>query len=343
MAELALNKVGDTQAGLDFRVLDAFLSEAPIFLQPWWLEASCPGSWGYAIARRGETVAAVLPYVLRKDALGGTVLGMASLTQVLGPWLRKSEAKYANQLAEQKDLMTELIDGLPPYILFRQNFHYTISNWLPFYWRGFKQTTRYTYVLEDLTNLDAVWKNMNSNVRSDIRKAQKQVRVVDNLGLDCFLRVNELTFQRQGMGLPYSGEYVARLDAACAAHGARKLFFAVDAQGRVHAAAYIVWTKRYAYYLMSGGDPALRNSGATSLLVWEAIRFAATVSQAFDFEGSMVEPVERFNRAFCASQKPYFTITHDRRGAIRLGFLGVRAAVARLARHVGLATGKSGG
>lgn len=50
-------------------------------------------------------------------------------------------------------------------------------------------------------------------------------------------------------------------------------------------------------------------------LIWEAIKFASTVSKKFDLEGSMLEPVERFFRGFGTVQKPYFTIskTFDKR------------------------------
>ena len=61
---------------------------------------------------------------------------------------------------------------------------------------------------------------------------------------------------------------------------------------------------------MGGGDPDLRNSGAASLCVWEAIKFASTVTKSFDFEGSMHEPIERFFRAFGAEQRPYFEVSH---------------------------------
>ena len=33
-----------------------------------------------------------------------------------------------------------------------QNFHYGITDWLPFYWEGYRQTTRYTYMLKDIRN-----------------------------------------------------------------------------------------------------------------------------------------------------------------------------------------------
>jgi hypothetical protein len=47
-----------------------------------------------------------------------------------------------------------------------------------------------------------------------------------------------------------------------------------------------------------------------SLIVWEAILHARSVAQRFDFLGSMMEPVERVNRAFGARQVPYFYLTH---------------------------------
>lgn len=77
----------------------------------------------------------------------------------------------------------------------------------------------------------------------------------------------------------------------------------------MHAAAYIIWDENSAYYLMGGGNPELRTSGATSLVMWEAIKFASDVTKHFDFEGSMLEPVERFFRAFGAEQVPYFQIS----------------------------------
>jgi hypothetical protein len=118
-----------------------------------------------------------------------------------------------------------------------------------------------------------------------------------------------MTFARQGVRLPVSSELLHRLDFACEKRNCRKMFFAEDAQGKIHAAAYIVWNADCAYYLMAGGDPDLRNSGAGSLVTWEAITFASTISRQFDFEGSMIEPIERFFRAFGGQPVPYFALS----------------------------------
>lgn len=279
-----------------------------IFQQHWWLDAVAPGKWNSVEVKKGGEIKAWMPYV-EKRCLGIKTLTMPPLTQTLGPWFVPSEAKYSKQLAHQKDLFTDLIEQLPSCDYFFQRFHYSISNWLPFYWQGFKQTTLYTYVIEDLTDLDKVWSGFQENIRTDIRKASKLVVCRTDMDIDYFLDINTLTFKRQGRKLPYKRELVHRLDAACVVHNARQIFFAEDKQGRVHAAIYIVWDEQSCYYIMGGTSPELRNSGANSLLMWEAIKFAATVTNKFDFEGSMIEPVERFFRAFGARQVPYFQIT----------------------------------
>lgn len=278
------------------------------FQQPWWLDAVSPGQWGEVVVEKNAQIVTRLPYVLKKK-YGLTILSQPPLTPALGPWVQESAGKYTKQLEKQKEIMNLLIDRLPKCDYFAQNFHYSITNWLPFYWRGFIATTLYTYVIENLNDIDLVWNNFRENIRREIRKAQKRVTVKTDMDVDRFLDINSLTFERQSKTLPYSRELVRRLDAACIERQARQIFFAEDAQGNVHAAIYIVWDENSAYYLMGGGDPQLRNSGATSLLMWEAIKFAATVTKKFDFEGSMIESVERFFRAFGARQIPYFRVT----------------------------------
>src|ERR1700730_12917420 len=117
-----------------------FVEDAPLFFQPWWLEAVSPRTWNYVAVYRGEEIAAVLPYAFKIRLNRFRLIEMPLLTPYLGPWLRSSNAKYANRLGEEKDLMSELIAGLPPFATFQQDFHPAITNWLPFYWKGFKQT-----------------------------------------------------------------------------------------------------------------------------------------------------------------------------------------------------------
>lgn len=303
-----------------YRALCAQEPSIPLFSQAWWLDATAgKGNWDVALVHKGDTIVAAMPYVSRKR-YGLLMLGQPTLTQNLGPWLRETTGKPATQLAQQKDWLQTLIAQLPPYAHYIQNWHWQMGNWLPFYWAGFKQTTRYTYILHALGDEQSLWQGLRENIRTDIKKASDRFKlcVRDDLALEDFLVLNRMTFARQDMALPYTESFVRQLDQACVDRQVRKIFIAEDEQGHRHAGVYIVWDGNSAYYLMGGGDPELRNSGATSLCMWEAIKFAATVTQRFDFEGSMLEPVERFFRAFGAQQTPYFTVTKTPSRALKI-------------------------
>ncbi|XOF34040.1 MAG: GNAT family N-acetyltransferase [Candidatus Electrothrix sp. YB6] len=295
-----------------YRELCQTESTIPIFSRDWWLDAVCGGSehWDAAIVEKNGNILASNPYFIRKK-LRKTLLKMPPLTQSLGPWLKGSEGKYAKVLAAQKDHMQALIDQLPDFDLFSQNWHYQYTNWLPFYWRGFSQKTNYTYVLPELSDEKKLWAELRENIRREIRKAESRfkLKVRDDLLLTDFLRLNRMTFERQGKEVPYSESFIRRIDEACMNRACRKIWIAEDADKRHHAGIYIIWDENSAYYLMGGGDPELRNSGATSLCMWTAICHAATVTKKFDFEGSMIEPIERYFRSFGALQMPYFSIS----------------------------------
>jgi hypothetical protein len=133
--------------------------------------------------------------------------------------------------------------------------------------------------------------------------------VVTDLSLEKLLDLNDLTYQKQKLTAPYSREYARRIDEVCEKNNASGKFFAVDKSGQIHAAVYIVYDQKTAYYLFGGGDPSINNQGAHFLALWEAIKFAGKVSLSFDFEGSMHKNIESVFRGFGGVQKPYMEIT----------------------------------
>jgi Acetyltransferase (GNAT) domain len=208
---------------------------------------------------------------------------------------------------------------------------------MPFFWAGYRLEAMYTYRLEGLRSDEALWNGLGSNIRGHIRKARKHVEVREDLGLDRFRAELAKTYARQGMREPRAHALLDRLETACAARDARAMLFAVDESGRVHAVTYTVWDEHAAYYLMGGGDPELRTSGANSLLIWESIMRARDVTDVFDFEGSMLAPVERFFRDFGARQRMYLRVSRATapalRAALELRFAWRRRANRRASRE----------
>lgn len=293
------------------------MARLPLFSQPWWLDAVCgEENWDVVVVEEDGKPIGAMPYFFKKKN-GVLRLTQPPLTQTLGPfWLCSSSKKRSKQLSRQKKILNALIESLPHFDYFCQNFHYSITNWLPFYWAGYSQTTCYTYLIDELTDLDNIWNGFQENIKTDIRKAEKRKLIIDtDLDLDHFLDVHALTFRRQNIPIPYSRDLVYCLDLAVRKNAHRKIFYAKDNVGQIHCAVYIVWNADSAFYLMGGGDPKLRNSGATSLLLWEAIKFVSLLTERFDFEGSMLESVEKFFRAFGAKQVPYFKISKQSKRA----------------------------
>jgi hypothetical protein len=284
-----------------------FCRSAPdvsVFAQPWYLDACAMGGhWDAVLAHDEGRVVAALPYFYKQKGPFRYVT-MPPFVKWLGPYVLP---EFRGLLKKEHVLLEELLAQLPNFAAFKQNFYPTATNWLPFYWQHYRQTTYYTYRLNAVQHLEQVEAGLNRNIRRNIQKARQQVRVVHNLSAADFYRVNQMSFDRQGLSMPYSWAQFERLDAALAANASRQMFFALDAQDRVHSAAYLIWDSQAAYYHLSGDDPALRDSGAGIFLIWEAIRYASEVLglSCFDFEGSMLPAVERIRVQFGAVQTPY--------------------------------------
>jgi GNAT acetyltransferase-like protein len=285
-------------------------TEVPIFARPWYLDAVCQSAnedWDVVLIEKSEKVIASLPFQKKKSG-PFSVSTMPFLTKFLGPYLSRDfrSPKQAHKVIK------ELIESLPTFAFFNQNCFYDLTDWLPFYWKGFQQTTQYSYVLDDLSDLEKVYQNFSPDYRNNkIKKAKESVHIVMDRSIEDYYKVEAMSFERQGMAFPLSLEYLKKYDEAVTLHNARRLFFAVDDQGQIHSVVYLLIDHDRVYYHMAGDNPELRSSGAGILLVWEAIQYTRNELglNIFDFEGSTIKSIERVRRQFGAQQVPYFNIS----------------------------------
>ncbi len=286
-------------------------SDIPIFSQYWWMDAVCEsGDWNVLLVENGDEIVATLPYFTKRKFLFSYIT-QPLLTQNNGLYIKYPNGqKYSNKLSYEKKIMCEIIDKLEGLKLFyyNQNFHYSFENWLPFYWRGFCQTTRYTYVIDKILNIEEVYNNFDHAKRKNIKKANKIVEIRFDMSPSDFYANHKMTLAKQKQSISYSYELFERIYRASYERSCGKTIFAVDENNNVHGALFVVWDNESAYDLISTFDPDFRNSGASSLLVFEIIKYLKDKVDKFDFEGSMIENVENSFRQFGAKQKPYFNI-----------------------------------
>lgn len=301
-----------------YRLFSAVEATIPLFMKGWWLDAVCGSDdWDVCLLESGNHVQAALPYHKQKRLIF-TLIKMPALSSGWGPWISyPNDQKYASKLSFEHQTISQLISQLPEFDYFNQRFRYSVVNNQAFYWNDFKLTLRYNYILPDLTDLDAVFAGFNANTRREIKKAQKVVQVIETEDADLFYQLNQKTFEKNRVKIPYSQELLQRIDDVCQARNCRKIFLAIDKDKAIHAALYLVWDDNSAYYLMGSMNHQYK-SGAFSLLMWHAIQHAATKKLRFDFEGSMIESVERFFREFGAQQVVYAQVQKTNSKLLRL-------------------------
>ena len=209
-----------------------------------------------------------------------------------------------------------LISAIPKFSQFSMRFHYNFSNWLPFYWAGYKQTTRYTYLIKNLTDLNNVYKGFSYEKRADIRKAEQLVKIYEDLSPEEFYANHKFMLRKQGQPISYSYHLFKRIYEAAITHSAGKIWCAKDENWNIHAAIFVIYDSKSAYYLINAIDRDFPHNNASALLIKEAIKHVSKYTQRFDFEGSMIQGVEKSNRFFGGIQTPYFSISKDNRSVL---------------------------
>ena len=240
---------------------------------------------------------------------GLTILRRAPFTQTCGPFVAVKSQNPVAILEERRKALTcmvEFLDQQSPAICMLP-LDRNISDALPFFWRGYKVVPQYTYLLDLSLSLDQLRKNMAPDRRNDISKAARDGLVI---------RPTTDMAEVRDLVLSTFGRQDKFLDRACLdavlfryANPSNSYAFVACRDNAPIAACFVLHDSRTAYYLLGGYRAEDRHHGAGALAVFEAIRRAQELGlSTFDFEGSVIPPIERFFRGFGGRLTPYFTV-----------------------------------
>lgn len=290
--------------------------EIPVYAQYWWMDAiSDNNDWNVILVRdeKGNPIA-TLPYIVRKKLFFSTIVNPLQ-SPMLGihffyPDNIKEEDNYKRLTFEEKctfEILKEL-EVLSPS-LFSQNFNNDFRNHLPFFWHGYKQTTRYTYKLESIEDLDLLFNNFNNSKKKSIRKAQREGLTTSfDMSVDDFIAFHKYTYKKRGE-LDLIDKFGWQDFLRKVANHPNTRFVCVkDKEGTPLSVFFLAWDSRYAYYLLTGIDQDKKSLGAPSLMLWDTFVFLQGKTKGFDFEGSMTQSIGSSHREFGAELVPYFHI-----------------------------------
>ena len=292
---------------------DMFVEQSPqgdIFCYSWWLEATTNSHFKIITVIENGVMVAGIPIAYDKNGR----INEPFLTRTLGvlykPQQQLSEHK---QISNQRQWLNALLEELPLNNFVQMCFHHNFTDWLPLKWKGFKQTTKYTYIIGyNGKSIEDIWNGLNNLTKRIIAKAQKNaINVEISDDIKNLYNYVLLSYQRQGLTFNISFEEFNRLDEAIKKNGKRIIFKASDNVGHIHSMLYFSFNAKSAYFLISGSDPQYREFGAFPLAMWEAIKHFYGKTEYFNFGGSVIEPIERHFRGYGGTLTPYFHIFND--------------------------------
>jgi len=291
-----------------YRELCATEPSIPIYSRDWWLDCVCgENEWDVLLYLNKECIEAAMPYYIPCKG----IISMPPYAQTMGIWFNPvfEDNLYPRNIFRKQTICENFILRLPVHDYFLQNFHYSFTDWLPFYWKGFRQTTRYTYVLQDIGNPSELWNGLSGNISNNIQKAKKkyQLTVKRNIPTDLFMEINAQTYKRQGMK-PYHPEILKKLIELSRSSNQGDIWGAYDKDNNLHASVFVAWQKNCAYCIASGYNEVFHKSKAHVLTMWAAINDLSGQTRSFDFEGSMIRGIENISRGFGGQQMPFFVI-----------------------------------
>lgn len=289
-------------------------SRIPLFLQHWWMEAVCAGKqWDVLLAYDKQgTISGALPYLIGSK-LGLRYVVQPQLTQFNGPWFRypSDSLSHRERLNFEESVMNQLLEGLKQLRLFfyQQNCAPEITNWLPYHWKGYRQTTRYSYRINDISNLDAVYAAFRKRDRqAAIRRLQPCVHRIDTLSATDFAHLHHRYWQSKGSKDLLPLDFIERVCNAAIVRQQGLLLGLADANNVLLGATFAAFDDRCAFSLLGAMNPDVDTRDVSENLMWELLKELTHRTQAFDFEGSMDPHIEYFYRSFGAVQTPYFRI-----------------------------------
>ena len=287
----------------------------PVFMQPWWMDAVCAGKeWDVLLVESSENgeseILGAMPYLLRKRAWFKFIV-MPPLTAVGGIWVSAEVTGDKWKTAEVCRQIKEQLDGM--------GLAYYYQQYLPgslcvdaLRGLGMKTKEHMTYRVEDLSDLDAVIEAFSKNKRRLLQKSLS-LHVTHHMDVEDFFRFHTHCLALRKHKCPFTREFLLVLERKARRFGQCEILSICNADGQVYAAAFLLWDQHYLYYLVPTFDPVYKESGASALLVLEAMKLAREKHVRFEFgdpaEKNKVNAIKQFG----AAPMKYFSVEQSYR------------------------------
>lgn len=275
-----------------------------IFEETWWLDAVAPGQWKELKIERDGQLIARWPIIIC-----GKKMKIPRYTQTIGIW---TNPDYVKTIADEEDVYLQLIEQLPKNVNVEWSLAPNNKFYLPFVWNGFHVSVGASYVIDDLSDMDALFSQLSKSMQRDIKQASKKVCVEESEDIDKLIEMSLKTYDRQGRAYIVKPDILRRVYMSAKEHDACTMLAAKDTEGNIHSMTFFVYDENKCYYLVGTSNQKLNaKSCANTLLLWEGIKIASEHSKVFDFEGSSIHGIGTYFGRFGSKFTYHFTLSKN--------------------------------
>ena len=272
----------------------------PLFMMPWWMDAVCAGAeWDALLAEDSEgNILGAMPYLLRKRAWFKYII-MPPQTPIGGEVTadKWKTAEVCRQFKEQLDAM---------------HLAYYYQQFLPgslcvdaLKAFGFKAKERTIYRIDDLSDLNKLIESFSKSKRRELQKSLS-LHAERSMDVEDFYRFYAQCMSERKHKVHFTREFLLVLERKAKRLNQCEIISIHDADGHVHAAAFVVWDANYMYYLLPAYNPTYSESGAGALLVLEAMKRAREKHIRFEFAGTFSKDSIKHYKQFNSTPTVYY-------------------------------------
>jgi lipid II:glycine glycyltransferase (peptidoglycan interpeptide bridge formation enzyme) len=223
-------------------------------------------------------------------------------------WIENKSKNKANYISTEK----KVIAAISSFFKSKKGiksvaFSPAFTDFQPFIWDHFKVVPNYTYIIPLEQSLESIQAAMSPERRNDIKKAEK-----DNIMIKREEDMNVvLSMVNSSLDRNASNSYndLVKKILFDFAKPENSFAFAAYRDDKAVAASFCIFDKNKTYYLLGGYDSQNRHGGAGASCIWHSIKLSKEMGiSEFDFEGSMIKPVESYFRGFGGNLTPYHTV-----------------------------------
>lgn len=289
---------------IDKKKWDECITNSPngfIFAYSWYLDSVCE-NWNALVEGDYQTV---FPLPWKKK------LGISFVYQPF--FLNQLGVFSLNPITEE--LANKFLDSIPKkfaYIDMALNYHNTATL------SDFAITQRVVQYVDLNNDYASISKNYSENLKRNLKKAKKnKVRLIKNIMLEKVVESFRLT-QGKNLKMFRKKNYLQLTDLIkkLISMGFGQTMGVYSTDNILCASASFMQSNNRIIYLKGAATDKGKEIGAMHYLMDYIIKENAGSNLLFDFGGSVVESVARFNKSFGAKEYVYLQVRKDRKSVV---------------------------